>query len=183
MKPRITVFAIIFTLFSTAVMASEKVEIKNAWVREAPPMMKMLAGYMEIHNKSDKTIMIRSVTAKDFGRVELHKTIIKNGMAEMKAVPRIIIKPGKTVMFKPGSFHMMLFNPTKPLKAGNKVEFTMHFSNGHSEAFTATVKKMSKMEGDSSQHMKGMEHDMQNMENTMPNMGHDMPGMKHDMKK
>lgn len=186
MKPGIGVFAIIFTLFSTVVMASDQVEIKNAWIREAPPMMKMLAGYMEIHNKGDKAIMIRSVTAKDFGRIELHKTIIRNGMAEMKAVPRIIIKAGETVTFKPGSFHMMLFNPTKALKAGNNVEFTMHFSNGRSEAFTATVKKMSAMDGDSSHHMQGMEHDMKDMDHNMDNMDdmeHDMNDMKHDMKK
>lgn len=161
MKPIIAVFVIIFTLFSSAGMASEKVEIMNAWIREAPPMMKMLAGYMEIHNKGKESVMLRSVNSSSFARVEIHRTEIHNGMAQMKPASNVIIKAGEVVTFKPGGLHLMLINPVKSLKAGDKVKITLNLSDGNSLVFTATVKKMSGMEGDSSHDMNV--NDMHNM--------------------
>ena len=162
MNLRISVLAIFFALFSTTLMAADKVVVKNAWIREAPPMMKMLAGYMEIHNMGKNAVMLRSVNCSKFERVEIHRTIIHNGMAEMKPASNVIINPGKVLTFKPGGYHLMLINPKKPLKAGDKADFTLSLSDGNSLSFTATVKKMSGKEGDSSHdmNMKNMKHDM-----------------------
>jgi hypothetical protein len=162
MNLRISVLAIFFTLFSTTLMAANNVVIKKAWIREAPPVMKMLAGYMELHNMGKNAVMLRSVNCSDFDRVEIHRTEIVNGMAEMKPASNVIINPGKVLTFKPGGYHLMLINPHKPLKAGDKVDFTLNFSDGSSQPFTATVKKGNGMEGDSSHdmNMKNMKHDM-----------------------
>lgn len=167
--------ALLLTSISSA-YATDKVKIKNAWISEAPPMAKSLAGYMEIHNKTDKSVLLRSIKSPGFERSEFHKTEIHEGMARMTPVSRLVIKPHSKVVFEPGGLHLMLINPKKLIKAGDKVEMTLHFSNDTKLTFNATVKKMSSMHNHSSHEM---HHDMK-MDESHDN--HDMQENREDMK-
>ena len=51
------VFFISLFLISTA-NAADSITIENAWSPEAPPVAKVLAGYMKINNHTDKDIKI-----------------------------------------------------------------------------------------------------------------------------
>lgn len=115
--------------------------IHDAWVREAPPNAKMLAGYFDIMNHSDKDTALVSATSDSFEKIELHKTEMDAGVAKMKKQDSVNIAAGKTVKFEPGGLHLMLINPKQAIKAGNKVELTLSFSNGDSMKVTAEVKK------------------------------------------
>lgn len=169
-----TLFLVLFTSTVTA----EKVTVKNAWINEAPPMARSLAGYMEIHNKADKSIMIRSITSTKFERSEFHKTEIKDGMARMTPVSHLTIEPRSKITFTPGGLHLMLINPSKALKAGDEVPVTLHFTNDTKVTFNVKVKKMSSTHDHSGHEMN---HDKEMVENNdnHENMKHDHKPHKH----
>jgi hypothetical protein len=141
---RYLLLAVSFMLFSgmnTVFAADAGVMISDQWVREAPPNMPMMAGYMTIMNMSKHEQSLVGASSPQFKMVELHRSIEENGMSKMIAQKKVDIPAGKSVEFKPGSYHLMLMHPLKPLKAGDTVEFTLKFSNGDTKAFTAPVKK------------------------------------------
>ncbi|WP_455218313.1 copper chaperone PCu(A)C [Kaarinaea lacus] len=136
-----SLFFLVLFITSLSSYAEESVQVTNAWINEAPPMAKSLAGYMEIHNRTDKSIMLRSITSPNFELAEFHKTEIQDGMARMTPVSQVVIKPHSKISFEPGGLHMMLINPRKEIKKGEKIEITLHFPNDKELTFTAKVKK------------------------------------------
>ena len=113
-------------LFSSSVFANSSIRIKHAWIAEAPPVSKVLAGHMEIENESDQTVSIISVESGSFESIELHQISYQNGLAKMQKPDKFSIPAHGELEFAVGKHHMMLFNPVKKLKAGDKVNF---FSN------------------------------------------------------
>lgn len=176
-KSLIIVTLLIITPFST-VFSAEKIKITNAWVSEAPPMAKSMAAYMEIKNMTDKSVMLRSITSNNFERSMIHKTEIQNGMAKMSPVSHLVIKPNETIRFEPGKYHLMLVNPQKVLKAGDKVDLTLQFTNDLKMTVKASVKKMSHTEG----HSNHEKHDDVKMDDHHDDrdMHEDREEMKHD---
>ncbi len=57
-------FLVLFSLNHAS--AGENITIQNAWLREAPPTIKKMAGYLEIENSSDKTLTLISAESSDF---------------------------------------------------------------------------------------------------------------------
>lgn len=133
--------------------------IKDAWVREAPPSAKMLAGYMTIENHTDKKKVLVSVTSPAFDKIEIHKSVNKDGMASMEQQRELSIAAQGKVTLEPGGFHLMLFNPHSAIKAGDNIAFTLKFANGSTSMVNATVKKAT---GGSEHHHHG-EHDDHSM--------------------
>lgn len=155
MKPLwLAVAFILLNSFNTVFAADSDVMIHDQWVREAPPNAQMLAGYFSIMNmsKHDKTLV--SASSPQFKKVELHRSIMKDGMAKMVAQKKVKILAGKTVKFEPGSYHLMLMHPLKPLKAGDTIELTLKLSSGGIIKFEAPIKKASGAQhGDEHMHM------------------------------
>jgi len=130
-------------LFSHTSMAAEPIVFSHVWIAEAPPVSKVLAAYMHIENRSDKDIKILSASADIFSSTAFHKTVFKNGMASMQHYPSLTIPAHGHLDLAPGSFHLMLFNPTTPLRAGDHVDFTFTLDNHQTSMVKALVKKMS----------------------------------------
>ncbi|WP_455199641.1 copper chaperone PCu(A)C [Kaarinaea lacus] len=130
LNPAMTVFA-----------SDGDVMIHDAWVREAPPNAKMLAGYFSIMNHGAQSKSLVGANSPQFERVELHRTVMEGGMAKMVPQDSIEIPVGQTVNFEPGGLHLMLINPVKPLKAGDSVELTLKFNKGATIKVEAIVKK------------------------------------------
>lgn len=131
----------------------EKLEAHDPWVREAPPSVKILAGYLSLHNHTDKTHTILSITSPQFSRVEIHRTEIKNGMAHMSPVSKIMLSPNGKVVFEPGGLHIMLIKPKNKIKRGDMIQLTLHLSDKSTFDFTLPVKKGQGMEDHSSHDM------------------------------
>jgi copper(I)-binding protein len=101
--------------------------VSNAWVREGPPGVRMMAGYLEIENATQSLRTLRGASSLDFNAVEIHTTMIENGIARMRHVPELAIAPGQSVQLQPGAKHLMLMGPVKALKAGDRVEIELDF--------------------------------------------------------
>ncbi len=131
------------------------IRVENAWVREAPPGAEMLAGYMTVYNDGAAPVALTGASSPALGRIELHRTVMSNGVASMVAQDRVEVPPGTSVDFEPGGLHLMLFNPTRPLPAGEHIKLSLQLDNGTQVATQAEVRRSAGA---------GMEMDHQHME-------------------
>ena len=117
------------TLFAAA---SEEADVsaRDAWIREMPPGMTMLAGYMELRNNTSRPQVLVTANSPGFERVMIHRTIVKDGMAGMVHASQIELTPNASLIFAPGGYHLMLMNPKRTLRASDPVVINLEFRSG-----------------------------------------------------
>jgi len=76
------------------------------------PGMQMSAAYLSLTNHTDETIRISRVVSTQYESVQLHESIVKDGVARMRAIPVLEIPAGETIILKRGGKHLMLMHPT-----------------------------------------------------------------------
>jgi copper(I)-binding protein len=102
--------------------------IDHPWTRPTPQGVKVGAGYFVIRNRGKSPDRLVSASSPIAGKVEIHQTSIKDGVATMREVPGgLQIAPGKSLEFKPRSLHLMLHDLKQPLKQGDKFAATLVF--------------------------------------------------------
>lgn len=118
------------------------------------------AAYFSVSQGSGAPRRIAGVYVEGAERAEMHETATANGVSSMKPVKDVGIESGKTVEFKPGGMHVMLFDIADTLKVGGTTEVTITLDNGDKVSVPARIEAIGGMSGE-----------------------HDMPGMDHDMSK
>ena len=107
------------------------IEVADAFVQIVPHNNKAAAAFMRIENHTDKDIALVGGKSPISENTELHTHIHKNGMKTMAQVPEILVKAYSEVDLEPGGYHVMFINLIEPLKEGQKVSFSLQFSNGN----------------------------------------------------
>lgn len=117
---------LLYLLISTSVCAHH-ITINNARIHEGPPAQTILGGYMSINNQGADDEQIQSISSELFERIEIHKTIIQNGLAKMEMQKELTINKNAVLQLKPGGQHLMLINPLRRIKAGDSIilQFTL----------------------------------------------------------
>jgi len=112
--------------------ASEEagVSVLDPWVRESPPGVTMMAGYMALRNNTSRPQVLMAMSSSGFATVMIHRTIVKNGVASMVHASQIELKPSASFIFSPGGYHLMLMNPKRTLRAGDRVDINLEFRGG-----------------------------------------------------
>ena len=101
----------------------------------------MAAGYLRIGNRSGSDIRITRVSSPEYGSVEMHETVIEDGVARMRAIPVLEIADGETVVFERGGKHLMLMQP-----AGEPRTITLNFYSGDVLLLSVSAEFKSAME-------------------------------------
>lgn len=124
--------AMILALSLNAAAGEEAVvSVRDAWVREAPPGVAMMAGYMALRNNTPRSQILVAASSPGFETVTIHRTIVKDGMAGMEHARHIELSPNASLLFAPGGYHLMLLNPKRPLRAGgDPVVINLEFRGG-----------------------------------------------------
>jgi copper(I)-binding protein len=94
-------------------------------VYQSVPGSMMRAGYLTLTNNTDTTITIDQVTSPEFGSVEMHETILEDGIAKMRAIPSLSISAGESAHFERGGKHLMLMQAND-----NLATVTLQFHSG-----------------------------------------------------
>lgn len=120
------------TVKKTAGKVNEKSTTKlpipvNYWVHLGPPNTRVMAAYGEFINMSDKNIYLTGVDNSDFDHVELHESIVKDGVGEMVEHKEFLIPAGESLKFEAGKRHMMLVTPLKRFKHNGKTTMILHY--------------------------------------------------------
>ena len=112
--------------------ASEEagVSVRDAWIREAPPGVGVMAGYMELRNNTSGPQLLVGASSSGFESVMFHRTIIKDGIAGMVHAPQVELAANASLVFAPGGYHLMLMTPKRTLRAGDPVVINLEFRGG-----------------------------------------------------
>ncbi len=121
--------------------AESNLVISQAWIRHAPPTMKVHAAYLKITNKGKAPRVLVAAESTSYDKAELHISRVVNNVATMEHAAQVEITQGKTIEFRPGGLHIMLINAKKPLELDDQIPLTLIFRNGEKLQVTAQVKK------------------------------------------
>lgn len=133
----LTLFCLSFSLQAD----SSSVEFDNGWIKQLPPVVPMRAGYMQISNTGKTPAEIVAMQSDAFESIEMHETMMEDGMMKMVQQHSIVIPAGASVELKPGGKHIMMINPTIALQVGDKVDISVTFSDEKSQLIQLKVKK------------------------------------------
>ena len=127
---------LIIALALVAACGSDAPPLVASDVVVKPPMpgMQMTAGYLTLRNHSAEEIVIDRVTSPQFGKVEMHETVIEGGVARMSALGQVVLPAGSAVEFEPGGKHLMLIRP-----GDNLDSVALEFHSGDSIVLTVSV--------------------------------------------
>lgn len=114
-------------------------EIGGPWARATPKGATVGAGYLTITNKGTEPDRLIGGSAAPASRFEVHTTVMENGVARMRQVNGLEIKPGETVELKPGGMHVMLMGLKQPLTNGQTVKGTLVFEKAGTVAIEFAV--------------------------------------------
>lgn len=97
----------------TACEQTTKAPVVVADIEITPPRpgSGMSAGYLEIRNNSKEPLAITRVESPQFGKVELHESIVEDGIARMRPLASLDIAPGQATRLERGGKHLMLMAP------------------------------------------------------------------------
>ncbi len=136
----------VFSIFASPVYAEEDANepcltIQNAWIAEAPPVSKVMVAYLTIINETSEEIKITRAESELYSSIEFHETKHENGMARMIRHQNLTIPANDKLVLQRGGNHLMLFNPTKTLKANDEVKIIFTLSDGSTQYINVPVKK------------------------------------------
>ena len=126
-------------LFLPPMALAATLTVKHARVPEGPPVAPVLAGYLVIENPGARSVRITGASSPLFAAVEIHEMRMKDGMMEMQRLPSLTIPAGGKVELAPGGLHLMLIEPSRPLRAGDHVPVTLDLDDGSRLELTLPV--------------------------------------------
>lgn len=119
------------TLCDIATAGGHKVgslEIIRPWSRATPGDARVGAGYVKIKNLGDKQDRLLSVASAIAKSSEIHVMRMKDNIMRMRRVKDGLDIPANgTVELKPGGYHLMFINLTRPIKQGEPFTATLTF--------------------------------------------------------
>jgi copper(I)-binding protein len=135
--------ALVVGALVTVVLASagESVKAENAWVPWAPPGLKVHVAYMTIVNRGATDQVIVSAESTDYERIELHRSVIKNGVSTMQSIDEVRVPANGRVEFAPTGLHLMLIGPRRPQAVDGHVQIVLRLSGGGEVDVSAVVRR------------------------------------------
>ncbi len=87
-------------------------------------------AYFTIENRGDTAITIDRIESPQYDDVQMHETIIEDGISRMRPLKPFTVQPSSSVEFASGSKHVMLMKPTIDVTAGVNVTLEVHYDTG-----------------------------------------------------
>jgi copper(I)-binding protein len=117
------------TLEPPSVVTAGPLQITTPWLRATPKGAKVAGGYLSITNKGSEPDRLIGASIPVAPTGEIHEMSMENGTMHMQELTDgLEIKPGETVEFKPGGYHIMFVDLAEPLKQGDTVEGILTFA-------------------------------------------------------
>jgi periplasmic copper chaperone A len=116
---------------AAAATPSATIAVSEAWIRWLPANLPA-GGYVTLTNTGTRAQVLTGATSPDYGEVSLHQSVQRDGVSQMQPVSQVEIPPGGALSLAAGGYHLMLEQPTRPLRPGDEVSITLHFTGGAS---------------------------------------------------
>ena len=106
------------------------IHISQPWSRATAKGAATGAGYMTITNKGAAPDKVSCVSDDASAQCEIHSMTMEGGVMKMRPVEGgLEIKPGESIMLKPGGYHVMFRELKHPLEQGAAVKATLKFEH------------------------------------------------------
>lgn len=127
-------------LATAPAMAGSRIEVSSAQMQPAMPGADSTTLYLKFSNTGDEDDRLLGAAARDFGAVEIHEMSNDDGMMGMRPlIYGLKVEAGETLDLNPMTSHIMLINPRRTFKAGQKVPISLHFLKAGTIQLKATV--------------------------------------------
>ncbi len=133
--------SLVLSIFCLPALSESLLTIEEGWVREGPPTAKVLAGFMVMKNSGDEPVELTHAESDDFESVEMHRTVIEDGVASMIKQDSFIVPAKGELVLEPGSYHLMLIGAKRSFKAGDTIDISLSGKGDDCMKLSLTVKK------------------------------------------
>ena len=104
------------------------IHIAQAWARTTPKNASSGAAYLTVTNSGTAPDRMSCAGSDAAGQCQIHTMSMENGVMKMRPVDGgLEIRPGETVILKPGADHLMLTQLKHPLETGSTIAATLQF--------------------------------------------------------
>ena len=110
--------------------AGPPIDISGVRILAPVPGSRMGVAYMTIANNSGDTMIITAARSPQFERVEMHETLIEDGVSTMRELEALTIEDGTVHRFETGGAHLMLIGPAPVTAPGSPVTIEIEHSGG-----------------------------------------------------
>ena len=117
------------------------IEADHVWARATPSGAKTAVVYLTLVNKGAADDRLVAVSTDVAGKADLHTTTTENGIARMRPVAALDLKPGSPTVLKPGGYHIMLTDLKRPLAVGQSFPLSLTFEKAGKIDVTVMVEK------------------------------------------
>jgi copper(I)-binding protein len=125
---------------------AQEIEVRDPWIRQPPPGANA-AAYLTLANPGEISRRVTAVKAEGVERIEMHRTVVEEGVARMEAVDSIEIPAGGEVTLAPRGLHLMLIRPSS-LSEGDEVELVFELDGDEYIAARAGVRREAEAEAE-----------------------------------
>ncbi|WP_417317264.1 copper chaperone PCu(A)C [Emcibacter sp.] len=150
MRSLITSVFVLFLFFpamTAAVAAENGINVSKVWARPVFMAGRTGAAYFLMNNSGQDDDRLLSVRTSLSNRAELHEHIYDQGVMKMRQVDHVAVPSGEHVVFKPGGYHVMIFDVKRVLAEGDSFPLTLVFEHAGEIEVTAHVMKQAPAEG------------------------------------
>jgi len=115
------------------------IQLDSAWVRAVPPVSRNSVAFVHIRNTGKHDDFLLGVDSPIAATAELHDMVMDGNVMRMDKMAKARIPAGGELVLDPDSKHIMLFGLKAPLKIGQTVPLTLHFSRAGALVVQAKV--------------------------------------------
>lgn len=113
--------------------------IDQAWIQLNPNPSAPAAGYFVVHG-GEQPVQLLRVTSDGAMQIDMHQSIMTDGMMTMEPVNSVDVPAKGTVQFEPGGRHLMIHGINPAYLEQGKLTLTMLFSNNDRLIVDAQIK-------------------------------------------
>jgi len=128
------------------VVEAGELMVHDAWIMLPPPDSNA-AAFMKVHNHTDETVVLVGVKSPVADRVEIHQSVMAEGVTRMEKLEMVSIPAGETLVLAPKGIHVMLFEPAA-LTEGSPVPMELEFKSGQRVPTTADIRRRASAKDD-----------------------------------
>jgi len=114
--------------------------VENGRVVLAPVSGNPAAVYFDLAYDGERALSLYDAEVAGTGEAMIHQTVVEPGQNRMVESVPIPLRPGDSIEFKPGDYHVMAMDVSPELEAGGTTEVTLKLSGGGTHKFDAEVR-------------------------------------------
>lgn len=131
--------AVITGLVLAACGAAGEPDLEIGTARAAEPAGGSSQIVVEITNHGDGADTLVDAQSPAAASLEIHRTEVDDGRAEMRQLEEVEVPSGETLQFRPGALHLMLVLPDETVERGGTFPVVLHFDRSGERSIEVDV--------------------------------------------